>query len=217
MYTDTPEQMLREFRNRVGDSVAPYFWSDSEIYSYMAEGESAVAQNTLCIQDIIEVASLPVGEADVALKSSILRIRGAVWVEGEQECYLDIDSLDAAVAQGVRLFSSKGRPRVIYTGTNRLRLYPIPEKTGSLNLIVYRLPLRAVECGRDFEVIPQFRPAILEWMKFLAFKKNDAETFSRESSNDSLKTFEYLIDGYTTSESLRRNSPQDVTVGYGGL
>jgi hypothetical protein len=220
MYTDTPEQMLKEFRVRTGDNIAPYFWSDREIFSYMSEGESVVAQRTLCIQDMSTDAAryeVFAGEADIAIFPSILRIRGAVWVENGQECYLEIDSLDAAIAQGVRLFSTSGRPRVLYTGSTNARLYPTPETAGELRLVIYRLPLSELECGKRFEVPHQLRPAIMEWMKFLAFKKNDAETFNRETSEQSLNAFEYLIDGYTTSESQRRNGPQNISTGYGGL
>lgn len=216
MYTDTPKLMLEEFRARVGDTRAPYFWSDPEIYSYMDEGQSVVATRTLCIQDTIEV-NIAAGSADVALSPSIIRIRGALLAYSSiGEKYLDISTLDAAVAQGLRLYSVTGRPNVLFTDTLTARLYPIPSEDGTLRLLVHRLPVTSVECG-EFEVIEQYRPAILDWMRVVAYLKNDAETFSRDTSRDAERDFERRIDMYLSAESKRRGGQQNNPVAYGGL
>lgn len=222
MYSSTTD-LIRAFRSEMHDAVVPYLWSDEDLYEYMTEGELVVAQRTLCLQDMTSAATLytvAADAADVVLHPSVYRIRGAWWVDADGgEFRLDIVSVDQMLAEGFKIHTQAGRPNAIMTGavTNGVRLYPIPQEAGELRVSVYRTPLAPLTAETTFEIPIQYRSALLSWMRHRGYKKDDAEAFNREGSNSALRTFEYQLDQYTTSESMRRGSPQNGVTGYGGL
>jgi hypothetical protein len=221
MYT-TPAELILAFRREMHDTVAPYFWSNPELYEYMTQAELVIAQRTMCIQDLTSAATLydvAADEADVVMHPSIYRIRAAWWLENGGEFKLEIRSLDDMIARGCRVNTQEGRPNTFMTGavTNGARLYPIPQNAGEVRVAVYRTPLAPLNEQASFEIPIQYRNAMLDWMKFRALSKDDAETFNRESAGNAQRAFEYHMDSYTTSESMRRGGPQNGGISYGGL
>lgn len=217
-----PTDLLTAFRRICNDTKAPYFWSDAELYDYMTEGEGEIARALLCIQDITSAAALysvANGGPNVTLSSKIIRIRAAWWLENGGEYKLGIMSQDAMISEGYRILTQQGRPNTLMTGneTNGVRLYPIPENDGQLQLSIYRMPLNPLNAQAQFEIPEQYRGALLDWMKYKAYSKDDAETFDRVRADQSLAKFASLVDGYMTTESQRRGSPQAGGIQYGGL
>ena len=222
MYASADE-LIRAFRTRMRDTKAPYFWTDSELYQYMSNGESVIAERILCIQDMSSEAcvyDVSLGDAEVSLHPSMVRIRDARWVENGSEIKLDIKSVDQVVSQGARILTQNGRPHTLMTGatTDGVRLYPIPQNDGQLVLSIFRTPLKQLsESNKKFEIPFQYRAALLEWMKFEALMKDDAETFDRERAERALSVFDMMVDGYETNEQRRRGGPQSGFITYGGL
>lgn len=221
MFT-TPVSLITMFRSLMHDAVAPYMHTDPELYFYMTEGEAEIARRTLCIQDVTSAAvtyAVLADEPNVTLNDAIVRVRYAWWLENGGEYKLDIDSLDSMVAQGVRILSQAGRPNTFMTGTgtNQARLYPIPQNDGSVVLSVYRTPLQPLSASAQFEIPLQYRAALLEWMRYRAYMKEDSETYDPTKGGQAQNTFDYLVDGYATTESQRRGGPQSGGIHYGGL
>lgn len=219
---DVPSDLVRMFRSTCNDTKAPYFWSDSELYTYMTEGEAEIARKLLCLQDTSSAVTLytvPNGQATVIVTDKVLRVRDAWWLENGGEYKLDIQSQDAMVAQGYRIHTQKGRPNTAMMGsqTNGIRLYPIPENDGQLVLSIYRVPLNPLNAQAQFEIPEQYRGALLDWMQYKAYGKDDAETFDRVRSDKCLNAFVGLVDGYMTTESQRRGTPQAGGIRYGGI
>lgn len=219
----TPVSLINTFRSVMHDTVAPYMHSDAELYFYMTEGEAEVARRTLCIQDMSSAAvsyAVLAGAPIVPMHQSILRIRYAWWIENGGQYKLDIKSVDAVADEDcVRMLTQAGRPNTFMTGaeTNSARLYPIPQNDGSLTLAVYRVPLVPLAADGTFEIPYQYRSALLEWMRYRAYMKEDAETYDPQKGQQAQDTFGYLIDGYETAESKRRGGPQSGGISYGGL
>lgn len=222
----TPKDMLAAFRRETNDLIQPYFWLESDVYQFMTQAELFVAQRTLCIQDMSSRAALydvVIDQASVVFNQAVIRIRGATWLQEHDgvtsSFQLDIQSVDNMLARGCRIYETTGRPTVVMTGavTNGLRLYPLPNADGQLVLAVYRVPLCPITAQSEFEVPFQYRDAMLEWMLYRAYSKEDAEAFDRNRADKHQRAFEYLIDTYTTMESLRRGAPQSGGVAYGGL
>lgn len=219
---DSPAQLLSVFRAEMHDKVAPYFWSNDELYAYMTQAEQLIAQRLMCLQDMASSATsydVAEDEPDVVLHPSIYRIRGAWWIENGHQQKLQIDSVDAILAQGLHVYTQKGRPGILMTGaiTNGVRLYPIPQTNGELRLAVFRTPLSALSPTASFEIPYQYRAALLDWMKHRALLKDDTDTFSRQSAAECERAFEAHMENYTTAESMKRGGPQNGTIAYGGL
>lgn len=219
---DSPAQLVTTFRAEMHDTVAPYFWSDAELYAYMTQAEQVVAQRLMCLQDMSSSATIydvAEDEPDIVLHPSVYRIRGAWWIENGHQHKLEIDSVDSILAEGLHVYTQKGRPAVLMTGavTNGVRLYPIPQTDGQVRLSIFRVPLRALSANEKFEIPFQYRAALLDWMKYRALLKHDADTYSYQSATDCARAFEALMDTYATAESMKRGGPQNGTVSYGGL
>lgn len=222
MYASADE-LIRSFRLRMRDTKAPYFWTDCELYEYISNGESVIAERILCIQDMTSEAcayDVVSGEPEIVLHPSIVRIRDARWVENNVETKLDIKSVDDVASKGARILTQVGRPHTMMTGatTDGVRLYPIPQDDGQLRLAVFRTPLKQVSANqKKLEIPSQYRPALIEYMKFEALMKDDAETFDRERAERALSVFDMLLEGYETNEQRRRGGPQSGFITYGGL
>jgi len=216
----TPLALITAFRAQSRDTIAPYLWKDSELYEFATQAESLVAFRTMCLLDITSVAAVAdvsAGEPMVDLHHSVLRIRSATLIQGNTEQELDIKSLEAA--SGYRLFTTTGTPCAVITGveTNKLRLYPIPVADATLQLAVFRMPLLPLTATSKFEVPFQYTGALIEWMRHRAYGKVDSDIFNPSESAQGLAAYENLVDGYITSESLRRGGAQNVSISYGGI
>lgn len=215
---DTPKQLVAYFRSQLVDTVAPYLWSDTELYQYATQGEKYIAQRTLCLQDMLQL-DVSAGEPNVLLPPSVVRIRSAVWVEGGHEHRLDIESLDACMASGANIYTRQGRPVIFLTGaiTNGIRLYPIPSSDGQLFLSVYRTPAEALSATAAFSIPFDYRFALFEWMRSSALARPDTDSHDPAGAAQAQRNFEQLVDGFETAESKRRGGPQSGGIIYGGI
>lgn len=219
----TPKELFDAFRREVRDTIAPYFWSEAEVYAYMTDAETMVAQRLLCIQDMTSEAAVydvTASEPEVLLHESVIRVRSATLIAADTDYPLDILSADNMQAFGLRTIrTTTGRPNCLFTGaaTNTVRLYPIPNDDAELALSIYRTPLNALSVTASFEVPRQYRSAMLEWMKYRAYNKDDVESYDPGKANTAMNAFNRLIDGFETTESQRRGGPQSGLVAYGGL
>lgn len=219
----TPKALFDAFRREVRDTIAPYFWSETEVYDYMTDAESMVAQRILCIQDMTSEAAvydITASEPEVVLHESVIRIRDATLISADTDHPLDILSADNMQDFGLRAIrTTTGRPNTLFTGatTNGVRLYPIPSTDAQLALSIYRTPLNPLTVSASFEVPKQYRSAMLEWMKYRAYNKDDVESYDPAKANTAMNAFLKLIDGFETMESMRRGGPQSGLIAYGGL
>ena len=217
----TPKDLVDAFRTYSRDTVEPYLWSDPELYQYATEAEASVAQELLCLQDMVSAAAVldvTSGEPTVALHPSTIRIRSAFIITPTNEQR----SLELRTMDGMRdskVFVDTGFPRVLILGgsSGAARLYPIPMEDGTLQLTLYRTPLKPLSASAKFEIPFHYTPALLSWMIYLAYRKQDADTFSPGQSAAGMAGFEEYMRKYQRAESLKNGGLKDGTVAYGGL
>lgn len=217
----TPKELLAAFRVVTRDTVGPYYlWHDPELYQFMSQAESNIAQRLLCISDMTSAAAVldaNAGDPTIPLNPSIIRIRSAFWISEGRQRSLSIRTLEGM--SGASIFTDTGTPTILITGAdlNTARLYPIPAGAGTVQLTLFRAPLAPLDkSSTAFEIPYQYTPALLEWMRYAAYSKTDAEAFEPAKASTALRKFDDLIDQYGKTESLRTGGARDGVVSYGG-
>ena len=216
----TPKDLVDAFRAYSRDTVDPYLWSDSELYQYATEAEASVAQELLCLQDMSSAAAvlnITAGEPTVLLHPSTIRVRSAFFIADGRQRSLELRTMDGM--RDEKVFVDTGPPRVLILGgsSGSARIYPIPTEDGTLQLTIFRTPLKALSTTAKFEIPFHYTPALLEWMSYLAYRKHDADTFDPGRSAAGMAGFMEYMRKYQRVESLKNGGTKDGTVAYGGL
>ena len=79
MLVDTPSELLALARREMADTVAPYLWSDNDLYYYMDLAQREFARKTNCIRDGVTFTNMAVESGDplVPYDDSIIDISRA--------------------------------------------------------------------------------------------------------------------------------------------
>lgn len=214
-------ELLEVFRAEVQDVETPYLWSDVDIYRYLDDAQKMFCRLTEGIEDssTAEICRLTVvpGTEWYPLSPKILKVREAVSTTSGRP--YEIMNMEKASLNGVHFNGNPGPLKLFVTGLEKgkLRAWPMPAEGTTVELRVFRLPLvRITDAGdQDLEVDEQHHNALLLWAKYLAFSKQDAETFDRGKADECEGRFRaYCHAALKEQERARRNSG---TVVYGGL
>lgn len=217
----TPKDLVSAFRTQARDTVAPYLWSDAEIYQYMTQAEAFVAQRLECLQDTSSAAAVfdvVAGESEITLHPSTIRIQAAYLLSDGEQRNLQLRTM--AGMRNEKIFVETGTPSILIVGgvTGKARLFPIPDAASTLQLVLTRTPLTALTASSTkFEIPYHYTPAIFAWVCYRAYSKMDAETFDNAHASASMNEFEMLIDQYLSSEAGKTGSIRDGTIAYGGI
>lgn len=198
------DELLDAFRFDVVDTAKPYLWSDDEAYRYMADahrmfvrligGLADITTDAVCLLDC------PIGQAEVELHPSILRILQARRVSDNAPVQI-INQTDAPrlltsdYGRQIDLFMSttQGPVRYMMIGQKRnyARLYQVPVSNEQLRLSVMRLPLDVADGpGKELtDVAEEHHYHLLAWMRRCAYLKQDAETFDKSKSSEAEQEF----------------------------
>ena len=221
-------QLLDLFRSDTMDTVIPYLWSDTEIFSYMDDAQKMFCRLQGGISDSSSsttVISATAGEPFADVSPLILKIRLATRAsDGRRLEILNFEDLEGRMAEedygyraSYRLDNHQGEVRAIVVGmeTNKVRLVRIPEEDQEINLTVYRLPHTTLASkGQDLEIDEQHHRYLLYWMKHLAHQKQDAETYDRGRSDTFRAEFLAYCDQAKAERERREHKYR--TVAYGG-
>lgn len=208
--------LLGHFRLDVSDEVAPYLWSDAEAYRYMNDAyrmfvrlTDGIADATSATARVPVVAGQPLGVMDAA----ILRVVSAYRVS---------DGAPVAV------YNNPDFPRpatrtgpvtgmVIGEQDGLARWTTIPVADDTVQLVAYRMPTGFITgAAQAFTgVAEDHHLHLLNWVKHLAYRKQDAETFDRAKSDESGAGFRDYCD-FVKAENNRRKH-KNRTVAYGGI
>lgn len=225
---DTTALYLR-FRQDCFDLKEPYLWSDPEVFYYMD-----AAQKMFCVKaggiadsssDMTQVP-VSVGDPWVTIDSRILAIKRATLASTGAKVRLisheKLDTLASADDYGVisspRLDSRPGAVRYAVTDMeqDKLRLIAVPAVADTLQLTVYRMPLKAITGkGQQFEINERHHEYLLMWMKALAYRKQDAEVRNDKLSQMSEASFLAYCEQARMDRERREHVPREVA--YGGL
>lgn len=217
------------FRIETKDLETPPLWSDTEIFSYIDDAQKmfcrlqgGIADSSSTLTQVALTANQPFAD----ISPLILKIRQVTRASDYKEVeILNFEDLQAkqapedyGIQQRFRLDGLIGEVRAVVVGmeTNKLRLVRIPAMSQTLNLITYRLPLVDITTtGQSLEIDSIHHRHLLDWMKHLAHKKQDAETYDRGRSEEFGAAFRAYCDQAKAEREKREHKYR--TIGYGGL
>lgn len=225
----TSDELYDLFRADVVDVAEPYLWSDHEVYTYMNDAYFMFVRLVGGIPDTLSDAcmleALP-KEPLADLHPSILRIRQATLLPTGASIRVinaqDLDSLseeDWGVLRMVNMNTTIGKIRYMITGLQQdvVRWVHIPDRMYTVQLLVDRLPLKTITGpAQKFEgVQPHHHLSFLKWMRYLAYNKQDAETFNKAKSDTEAAAFQAYCSMAKREKDLYKHKVR--VVRYGGL
>lgn len=196
----TLADLIDAFRDESFDNNrVKYFWSNATLTRFANE-----AENEACRRGSLLVSSsgptctygVSAGQDVVLLDRSVLKIRRAKMASGG-------DMLASVTAAQMDLSAQSweletGTPIALVTDyqSGAVRLYPVPTSDDTLRMTVGRLPLRPMEADDDApEIRAEAHPALVQWMLYRAYSRQDAETFDPKKASRALLEFEREFGG----------------------
>ena len=221
-------ELLCAFRNDAVDDVEPYLWTTSEVYQYINDAYFMFVRLTGGISDgTSSVTQLTAadGVATTPLDESVMRIRTARNVTDNKllEVINIQDTEDLSTEDYGILHRSDpetiGAVRYMIIGEEDgyVRWVNIPDRDITVQLVVERLPLIPITRDRQrfLGVRPEHHYHLLKWVRHLAYRKQDADTFNLVKSDQERDDFVTYCELAKREKSIRRHKVR--TTNYGGL
>ncbi len=185
--------LIDDFRDEAQDLGTPPFWSSARLAKLASEGQSeACRRGDLLIDSTSAMCSVDV-TADypvVTLDPMILEVkRASLSSSGYQLSPVTTAQMDSYASPWEQ---ESGNPTNYVTDyqTGAIRLYPNPEANDTLNLTVRRLPIDLVNDDDEPEIRLEAHPALVQWMLYRAYSKQDADSFDPQKAARALAEFE---------------------------
>lgn len=224
------DELYDSFRTDVQDVVSTYLWLDTEVWRYMNEAYFMFVRLTGGIPDFTSSATyvpIAAGINTSPIDPSILRIMSAYRASDNAEINI-INSTDTPVVRDndygsvkpLWLDNTPGPVRHMLIGAqqNLVKWIQVPIADDAANLVIYRLPLAKITDagGQEFiDVSEEHHYSLLMWMKALAYKKQDAETFDRATSAENGAEFRAYC--MQAKQEMERKKHKTRVVAYGGI
>ncbi len=217
------------FRSQMADTKKPYFWSDEDIWAYMSWAYDSFVRGMGGVSDVSSdatVVDVTTGEAFAPLHRSVLRVMSAVREsDGRRLAILNNEDLprlspqDYGTNVNLSLTNQPGPVHSMVVGLERgkVRWINVPEADDTVTMHVYRAPLVRVT-GPDQEFVDLeevHHMSLLEGMRYLAYRKPDADTFDPRASETARQMFETLY--RQAKAEWERYSTKERVTAYGGL
>lgn len=212
--------LLERFRSDVKDDALPYLWSDEEIYSNIDDAQKMFCRLTDGLPDASSVATLVTyisGDEWVDTHPSVMKFRAARFASNGRP--ITIVNYEDLAEHCVRLDGKSGLPKYFVIGMEKDKalFYPIPTDGDTIKLLIDRLPLKTITCVGDqkFEIPEEHQLHLLDWVKHLAYMKQDAETLDKTASANFEAEFRRYCE--TARKEKERHKHKTRTVQYGGI
>lgn len=208
-------ELLEKFRRDFDDLEEPYLISDAEFYEFLDDAQREFARLTNYFQDsstaavcqLAVTASTPL----VSIDSRILEVREARLASTDKK--LEIKNLVE-----VDLDDATGTPSILVfdVETDKVRLYPEPTESDTINLKVTRYPLEEVDGYSELEVSdPRLQRKLLMWVVHMAYSKEDSEVYNPDAASKFERRFIGFCEQFKNERMRLRRRPGAVK--YGGL
>ncbi len=217
------------FRSDVVDTARPYLWSEDEVWRYANDAYRMFVRliggvpdfdSDICAIDVVA------GEAVAEINPNILRIMSATR-RSDSNVIEIINSTDLGKMRSKDYGQTKQlvmdnvagpvRYAVLGLRKNALRWIQVPIDADIVDLVIYRLPLNTIsDHGQELtDVEEDHHIHLLSWMKHLAYKKHDADTFDAAASDKGEADFRSYC--AVVRAEMARYQHKTRTVTYGGL
>jgi hypothetical protein len=225
----TSDDLLTTFRQEVVDTVKPYLWSDEECFRYMADAHRMFVRLIGGVADYSGEAcsvDMVAGEAEVELHPSILRIMSATKVSDSRQLKVinetdlpAVTNSDYGMSFQLLDDNSPGDVAFMLFGRERgkAKWIKTPLVNDTVKLTVYRLPMSVADGpGKELtDVGEEHQYRLVDWMKYRAYRKADADTFNPKASEESRAEFQQYCSFVKTEWERYKHKPR--VVAYGGL
>ena len=222
-------ELLEAFRLDTVDTADPPLWSDPEIYRYLNDAYFQFVRITGGVADFTSEAcevGITAGEDMSLLHPSIMRVMSAKRRSDKATIRVinstDLGSVrvsDYGQAVLTKVDEATGPVRLMVLGMQRgvVRWVQLPEFDDAVDMVIYRLPLKPITgAGQALDDVEEIHHLhLLDWMKHLAYKKQDAETFSPKDSERSGQAFLAYCD--QVRAEWERYKHKTRVVAYGGI
>lgn len=225
-------ELLAHFRCDTVDNVEPYLWSNTEAYAYINDAYFMFVRMTGGIPDgsttAVTQLTAAEGEATTPLHASVMRIRTArnATLNNRQLDIINVQDLDDAVTDAdyglwrtLNQIDTPGRPRYIVIGEEEgyVRWINVPDADYTIQLVVERLPLLPITGPKQrfLGVRDEHHYHLLKWVRHLAYRKQDADTFNLVKSDQERDDFMAYCEMAKREKGVRKHKVR--VTSYGGL
>lgn len=176
----TLTELIALYRMQSQDAAEPYLCSDELLTIYANEGQEEACRRGQLLRDAASsLCTVPYaqGAESVALDRRVCTVLQA-FVNGQKVDVVGADEMAAFMPNWSAQSSSAKQPSRLVAGvsTGRLHLWPVPGEAGQIKLHILRLPLKRLLVGGDQpEIRPESHPALVEWMLYRAYSRQDAD------------------------------------------
>ena len=222
-------ELLDLFRTDTVDDVEPYLWCTAEVYQYMNDAYFMFTRLTGGISDgssaVTQLAAVT-GVATTEIDESIMRVRTARNSTSNRPITIinvqDTDELsteDYGILHKIWSSDVPGRPEYMVIGEEEgyVRWIRVPNANYTIQLVVDRLPLIPITRSKQpfTGVRSEHHFHLLKWMRHLAYRKQDADSFNLVKSDQERNDFfDYCT---LANEEKDRRKHKVRTTSYGGL
>jgi hypothetical protein len=172
-----------QFRSQVDDLSTPYDFSDTEVDDWLNQAveEAAMRADLLLEVDDARVCEIAVtaGTATYSLHEKITRVTYATFTPAGETTPIKLELIDRDELTRRRPAwrTDEDVPSFLLVEAGKARLAPKPTGDGTLNLEVYRLPMRSMVNDVDKpEIQEKHHRFLADWAEFRAYSKPDGET-----------------------------------------
>ncbi len=189
----TLAELRTRFRIEEADTQTPYLWSDGELATWINEAQDEACRRALLLVDSRSVAAKATylaGAIGVDLHPSVIFVRRAALASSNIPLVPKVArSMDEEVPGWEDSMASVPRVFVPDWETGYLRFWPPAVAAGTVNMTVVRAPLDVASDGDDMEILPRYQSYLLDWVRFRAYSKQDAEVFNQAKAKASEALF----------------------------
>lgn len=217
------------FRSDVVDEVGPFLWTEDDVYRYMGDAYGMFVRLTGGVPDFTSDATavqIVSGEPVADIHHSIMRIMSATRRSDSKPIDIinptDVGKMrasDYGQTKSIVMDTRSGPVRYMVIGMERdkVRWVQVPEYDDVADLQIYRMPLVPItDADQELvDVAEEHHIHLLDWMKHLAYKKQDADTFDAQASAKGRADFEAYC--ALVKAEWERYKHKARVVSYGGI
>lgn len=176
-------EVRTDVRARLNEITARQ-WLDSQLNTWINEGMRDLARRTETIQSFSTAVAVIANTAEVTAPADMLRVHRVEYVpSGGGVVYpLQLTTYDELDQMwGIYPNTTGGIPVYValwgFPPTVKMRLYPVPNQAGNLNIFYYRLPATASADGTTLEVMTGYEDLIALYCEYVARRKDRDPTW----------------------------------------